>query len=65
MDPITISFVLAAGKFVIDSLPALRDAINGGALSEADEQAARDVYTNYRALGGAKYSGPDYDLSGR
>jgi hypothetical protein len=66
MDPITvIALADAAIAFLNKAIPAIRDAFEGGEIP-ADKQAeVRRKYEALRAAGGAAFSGPEYELSGR
>lgn len=60
-----IAIAAAAAKLIETLVPKIRDAIHSGDLTPEQEAKARADYATYRALGGAAYEGPEYELSGR
>lgn len=60
-----IAIAAAAANLIQTLVPKIRDAINSGELTPAQEDKARAAYDAYRALGGKAYEGPEYELSGR
>lgn len=66
MDPISaLAFASAAMALIKQLLPTIRDAINGGELSAADEAKARAEYESLREQLGGEFSGSHWQLSGR
>jgi hypothetical protein len=66
MNPLTVlTLASAAMQLIKESMPVLRDAIKGGEISEEDQARVFAEYTELRALAGEKYTGPEWELSGR
>lgn len=59
-----IALALALMDLLDKLIPRVRDQINGGELNATEEAEAREVYLRMRQSSD-KYSGPDYELSGR
>lgn len=55
----------AAWDLIQKLIPQIRDQINSGELTDEQAAKAKEDYAFYRKLGGAKYSGSEYELSGR
>jgi len=66
MDPITM-LALADGVVTLaqKAIPVIRDAFASGQIPDDQADEWRRKYEALRQLGGAAYSGPDYELSGR
>lgn len=66
MDPISILIMAdAAMLFLQKAIPAIRDAFAAGDIPAEKQQEVRDKYNKLRAMGGAAFEGPEYELSGR
>lgn len=66
MDPMTIIIAAdAAMTFLQKAIPAIRDAFASGDVPVEKQAEVRAKYEQFRAAGGAAFSGPEYELSGR
>lgn len=66
MDPLTLlALSSAAMKLVKDTLPLVRDSLNNGEVSAADQDKVRAEYESLRSQLGGEFQGEHWELSGR
>lgn len=65
MDPATLALINGLIVLTEQAIPIIRDAFASGKIPDEEAAEWRKIYENLRALGGAAYSGPEYELSGR
>lgn len=66
MDPLTVAALASASiKLIQQLMPSIRDALQGGELSAADQSKLRAEYDSLRGQLGNEYQGSHWNLSGR